>query len=50
MIRYQKSSASPWIKPGRNGLISLSVISSSETDSIPSRRNSALKPISSGSP
>ena len=50
MIRYLKSSPAAWIRPGRSGLISFRVISSSLTDSSPSRRNSALKPISSGSP
>ena len=50
MIRYVKSSLSPWSTAGRSGLISFSRSSSPPTDSMPSRRNSALKPISSGSP
>ena len=50
MIRYQKSSPSAVIRPGRSGLISFSATSSAATDSMPSRRNSALKPISIGSP
>src|SRR5215218_8980479 len=50
MIRYRKSSVSPWMSPGRSGLMSLSLTVSSTTDSRPSRRKSALKPISSGSP
>src|SRR5581483_6061716 len=50
MIRYQKSSAGPWISPGRSGSISRSRSSSPDADSIPSRRKSALNPISSGSP
>ena len=50
MIRYVKSSPSPWSTAGRSGLISFRRTSSPSTDSSPSRRNSALKPISSGSP
>jgi len=50
MIKYRKSSPSPWSTAGRSGLISFSRSWSPSTDSIPSRRNSALKPISSGSP
>ena len=50
MIRYRKSSLSPWMRPGRSGLMSFRRTVSSVTDSRPSRRNSALKPISSGSP
>src|SRR5437763_206636 len=38
------------MSPGRSGEISLSWTSSDWTDSMPSRRNSGLKPISSGSP
>src|SRR5581483_10923920 len=50
MIRYQNASPSAVISPGRSGLISFRSISSDGTDSSPSRRKSALKPISSGSP
>jgi len=50
MIKYEKSSAAPWRTAGRSGLISFSRSSSPSTDSIPSRRNSGLKPISSASP
>src|SRR5262249_483207 len=51
MIRYRKSSLpSAWSTPGRSGLISRKRSVPPGTDSIPSRRNSALKPISSGSP
>ena len=50
MIRYEKFSASERRRPGRSGLISRSAISSVSTDSSPSRRNSGLNPISSGSP
>ena len=38
------------MRPGRNGLISLRVSSSVSALSSPSRKNSGLKPISSGSP
>src|SRR5262249_29474097 len=50
MTRYVKSSASSVRIAGRSGLISFIFTSSPSTDSSPSRRNSALKPISSGSP
>lgn len=51
MIRYQnESSPAAVIRPGRNGLISFRRTVSPVTESIPSARNSALKPISSGSP
>src|SRR6187431_3139270 len=50
MIRYWKSSSSERIRPGRSGLMRRRSISSASTDSTPSRRNSALNPISSGSP
>ena len=50
MIRYQKSPSAPSIRPGRKGLISVSTSSSLAADSTPSRRNSALNPISKGSP
>ena len=50
MIRYQKSPPLSAITAGRSGLISLSVSSSSTTDSIPSRSQSGLNPISSASP
>ncbi len=50
MIRYQKASPSALIRPGRSGLMSFSWTPSALTDSSPSRRNSALNPISSGSP
>ena len=50
MIRYEKSSPSPWMTAGRSGLMSFRRTSSPSTESIPSRRNSGLKPISSGSP
>ena len=50
MIRYEKFSASERRRPGRSELISRSAISSVSTDSSPSRRNSGLNPISSGSP
>ena len=39
-----------WIRPGRSGEISLSSTSPASIASRPSRRNSGLKPISSGSP
>ena len=51
MIRYQNESSSvDVIRPGRRGLISFSLTVSLRTESTPSARNSALKPISSGSP
>jgi hypothetical protein len=50
MTRYVKSSPSPWITAGRRGLISFRRTSSPSIDSRPSRRKSALKPISSVSP
>ena len=50
MTRYVKSSPSPWSTAGRSGLISFTRTSSPSIDSSPSRRKSALKPISSGSP
>jgi len=50
MIRYRKSSDSPRMSPGLSGLMSLKRTASSATDSRPSRRNSALKPISIVSP
>src|SRR5439155_10466543 len=50
MIRYRKSSLSPWSTAGRSGLINFSRTCSPVTDSTPSRRNSALNPISSASP
>ena len=50
MTRYVKSSPSPWITAGRSGLISLKRTSSPSIDSSPSRRKSALNPISSVSP
>src|SRR5262249_21849576 len=51
MSRYRKfAHPSAWRTPGRKGLISRKRTVSPATDSIPSRRNSALKPISSGSP
>ena len=51
MIRYQnESSSADVIRPGRSGLISFSRTVSPRTESTPSARNSALKPISSGSP
>ena len=51
MIRYEKSSLSPWISPGRSGRdqLQLELVRRRPTR-CPSRRNSALKPISSGSP
>ena len=50
MIRYQNASPSALRSPGRSGLMSFSWTPSDVTDSSPSRRNSALNPISSGSP
>ena len=51
MIRYQnESSSADVIRPGRSGLISFRRTVSLRTASTPSARNSALKPISSGSP
>ena len=50
MTRYVKSSASSVRIAGRSGLISFIFTSSPSIDSSPSFRNSALKPISSGSP
>ena len=50
MIKYEKFSSADRSRPGRKGLIRRSAISSVATDSSPSRRNSGLNPISSGSP
>ena len=50
MMRYRNPSSGPCRSPGRSGLISWSWISSPPTDSMPSWRYVALKPISSGSP
>ena len=50
MIRYQNESSADVIRPARSGLISFMRTVSPRTDSTPSARNSALKPISSGSP
>ena len=51
MIRYEKSSSSPWRTAGPERADQLAgAARRRSTDSIPSRRNSALKPISSGSP
>ena len=51
MIRYQnESSSADVMRPGRSGLISFRRTVSLRTASTPSARNSALKPISSGSP
>src|SRR5262249_54714682 len=50
MPRYVKSACSPGRTAGRSGLISLKRTSSPSIDSRPSRRKSALKPISSVSP
>ena len=47
MIRYQKSSSLPLSRPGRSGLISLQHDLVAVHGSMPSRRNSGLKPISS---
>src|SRR5438105_1949968 len=50
MTRYVKSSPSPWITAGRRGLMSFTRTSSLSSSSRPSRRKSALNPISSTSP
>ncbi len=50
MIRYENVSPGEVMSPGRSGLISFSSTVSDCTASSPSRRKSALKPISSGSP
>ena len=50
MIRYQNESSEEVISPGRSGLMSFNRTVSPRTASTPSARNSALNPISSGSP